>query len=231
MKTAKPVPPAKKKILLVDDHPLLREGLRHLIDRQPDLVVCGEAGNAPDAMVAVKKFTPDLMLVDISMPGRDGIDLTKQLWAQYPKLPVLVLSMHDESVYAERALRAGARGYMMKNETPENHLAAIRRVLAGDVAVSTSIVTQVTRKLSRGNSLSPTDLLSDRELEIFRAFGEGHHRSEIAGSLNLSVKTVETHRANIYRKLGLKGADDLRRHATRFVQDQMHPENPMPAPL
>ena len=219
MKALKQSPVSKRTIVIVDDHPLVREGLRRTIDSQADLVVVGEASNGKDAVGVVKKCQPDLVLVDLSMPGRDGIDLTKQLWTECPKLLILVVSMHDESVYAERSLRAGARGYVMKSELPETLLSAIRRILAGEVAVSNSIVTQMTSKMSRGNSLSPMDLLSDRELEIFRLFGEGNPRSKVAGDLNLSVKTIETHRANIYNKLGLRGADDLRRHAVRWVLD------------
>ena len=217
---------AKKKILIVDDHPLVRQGLRHIFDSQPDLIVCGEASNAKEALTAVKTLRPDLAVVDLSMPGRDGIDLTKQLWVENPKLPVLVLSMHDEAVYAERTLRAGARGYIMKSESPDTLLAGIRRILSGEVSVSNSIVTRMTQKMSRGNSLSPMDVLSDRELEIFRLFGEGNPRSKVAADLDLSVKTVETHRANIYRKLSLHGADDLRRHAARFVLDEQHSQEP-----
>jgi len=224
MKKLKQPAAAKKKILIVDDHPLVREGLRRIIDSQPDLTVCGEASNAKEAVAAVATHQPNLVLLDLSMPGRDGIDLTKQLWLDNSKLPVLVLSMHDESVYAERSLRAGARGYIMKSESPETLLAAIRRILSGEVSVSNLIVTQMTNKMSRGNSLSPMDLLSDRELEIFRLFGEGNPRSKVATDLDLSVKTVETHRSNIYRKLSLRGADDLRRHAARFVLDELHPQ-------
>lgn len=228
MKKLKQPAAAKKKILIVDDHPLVREGLRRIIDSQPDLTVCGEASNAKEAVAAVATHQPNLVLLDLSMPGRDGIDLTKQLWLDDPKLPVLVLSMHDESVYAERTLRAGARGYIMKSELPETLLAAIRRILSGEVSVSNMIVTQMTNKMSRGNSLSPMDLLSDRELEIFRLFGEGNPRSKVAADLDLSVKTVETHRSNIYRKLSLRGADDLRRHAARFVLDELHPQQSPP---
>jgi len=228
MKAAKQPTSDKQKILIVDDHPMVREGLRRIIDSQTDLTVCGEAGNAKEALAAVKTRQPDLVLLDLSMPGRDGIDLTKQLWLDDPKLPVLVLSMHDESVYAERTLRAGARGYIMKSELPETLLAAIRRILSGEVSVSNMIVTQMTNKMSRGNSLSPMDLLSDRELEIFRLFGEGNPRSKVAADLDLSVKTVETHRSNIYRKLSLRGADDLRRHAARFVLDELHPQQSPP---
>jgi len=228
MKKLKQPAAAKKKILIVDDHPLVREGLRRIIDSQPDLTVCGEASNAKEAVAAVATHQPNLVLLDLSMPGRDGIDLTKQLWLDNSKLPVLVLSMHDESVYAERTLRAGARGYIMKSELPETLLAAIRRILSGEVSVSNMIVTQMTNKMSRGNSLSPMDLLSDRELEIFRLFGEGNPRSKVAADLDLSVKTVETHRSNIYRKLSLRGADDLRRHAARFVLDELHPQQSPP---
>lgn len=213
MKKPNEATPSKKKILIVDDHPLVRDGLRRIID--------SEAGNAQEALVAVKKSQPDLVLIDLSLPGRDGIDLTKDLLARYPKLLVLMLSMHDESVYADRALRAGARGYVMKREPATVHLSAIRKVLSGEIAVSSSIVTQLTRSFNAKGSVSPMKLLSDRELEIFRLFGNGRTRCEIADNLHLSVKTIEAHRANIYKKLGLRCAPELLRFATCFVEDEL----------
>jgi len=220
MTRPKPVPLAKKKVLIVDDHPLLREGLGRVIDRQPDLVVCGEAGTAQEALVAVKKFKPDIAVVDISLPGRDGLELTKDLRALHPKLPVLVLSMHDETVYAVRALRAGARGYIMKREPVENHLGAIRKVLAGETAVSPHIVTRLAQQANAGGNLSPLEVLTDRELEIFRMLGEGHTRAAIATALHLSVKTIESHRDNIRQKLGVPTAAELRQHAIEFLRDE-----------
>ena len=221
MKTLKHSLPHKKQVLIVDDHPLLREGLACLINRQADLAVCGEADNAQAALVAAAIRKPDLMVVDVSLPGRDGIDLTKELRTRYPKLPVLVFSMHDEAVYAERALRAGARGYVMKRDPTERHLRAIRRVLAGEIVASSAVVAQLARQLTTTGGLVPVKLLSDRELEIFRLFGEGRNRRLIATALHLSIKTIETHRANICRKLGLRGAVELRRHATEFVQAEI----------
>ena len=223
MKTTKRPLNGKKKILIVDDHPLLREGLARIIDQQPDLVVCGSVGDAQQAMTAVKNLRPDLVVVDISLPGRDGLELTKDLVQQHAKLQVLVLSMHDEAVYAERALRVGARGYVMKREATEIHLRAIRQVLAGEIAVSNRIVASMVNKVSKGGSLSPVDLFSDRELEIFRLFGEGRSRFEIADKLHLSVKTIETHRTNACQKLGLRGAAEFTREAKHFLRDEMPP--------
>jgi len=220
MRTPKPPADRKKTVFIVDDHPLLREGLRRTIDQQSDLAVCGEAGNGQEALAAVEKLHPDLVLVDISLPGRDGIELTKELRARCPTLPVLVLSMHDESVYAERALRAGARGYVMKCEPMETHLDAIRKMLAGELAFSSHIVTGLIQRAAQSGSLSPMVLLSDRELEIFRLFGEGRTRVEIADNLRLSIKTIESHRANIRRKLGVRTAAELLQRAIEFVREE-----------
>ncbi|MGD0016035.1 MAG: response regulator transcription factor, partial [Verrucomicrobiia bacterium] len=171
----------------------------------------------------IVKFKPDMVIVDISLPGRDGIELTKDLKVQRPDLPVLVLSMHDESLYADRALRAGARGYIMKQESPENLIRAIRRVLAGEIAVSQNTVGRILARMDGTHSkvgASPLELLSDRELEVFRLIGSGHSRSQIAAELHLSVKTVEAHRAKIREKLGLQNATQLLQHALQFSWDQ-----------
>lgn len=223
MKSVRPSSPRKKRVLIVDDHPLLREGLARLINRQTDLLVCGEAGSASEALAAVTKHKPDIALVDISLPGPDGFILTKMLQVRHSKLPVLMFSMHDETVYAERALHAGARGYIMKQEPTEDCLHAIRQVLAGEIAVSRAITNQLAHRLSTAGSRSPIDQLSDRELEIFQLFGAGRTSREIASSLHLSIKTIEAHRANICQKLSLHGTPDLLRQATYFVQDERHP--------
>jgi len=207
----------------VDDHPLLREGLARLINRQPDLLVCGEAGSAPEALAAVTKYKPDIALVDVSLPGPDGFALTKMLQVRHSKLPVLMFSMHDEAVYAERALQAGARGYIMKREPTEDCLHAIRQVLAGAIAISRAVTNQLAHRLSTAGSRSPIDQLSNRELEIFQLFGAGRACREIATALHLSIKTIEAHRANICQKLGLHGTPDLLRQATFFMQDERHP--------
>jgi len=222
MKATTPPATRKKKVLIVDDHPLLREGLTRLINRQPDLLVCGEAGTTPEALAAVRKHPPDIALVDISLPGSDGFMLTKALQARRHNVPVLMFSMHDELVYAERALQAGARGYIMKQEPTEEFLHAIRQVLAGEIAVSRAMTNQLAHRLRTAGSRSPIDQLSDRELEIFQLFGAGRTSREIASSLHLSIKTIEAHRANICQKLSLHGTPDLLRQATYFLQDEWH---------
>ena len=223
MKATTPRATRKKKVLIVDDHPLLREGLTRLINRQPDLQVCGEAGTVSEALAAVTKLKPDIALIDISLPDSDGFTLTKTLQIRPPRVPVLMFSMHDELVYAERALQAGARGYIMKQEPTEDCLRAIRQVLAGQISVSHAITNQLAHRLSTAVSRSPIDQLSDRELEIFQLFGAGRSCREIATALHLSIKTIEAHRANICQKLSLRGTADLLRQATYFVQDERHP--------
>ena len=221
MKATTPPALRKKKVLLVDDHPLLREGLTRLINRQPDLLVCGEAGTTPEALAAASKHLPDLALIDISLPGSDGFVLTKALQARPHKVPVLMFSMHDELVYAERALQAGARGYIMKQESTDDCLRAIRQVLAGKIAVSHAMTNQLTHRLGTADPIrSPMNQLSDRELEIFRLSGAGQTCRESATALHLSIKTIEAHRGNICRKLGLRGTPDLLRQAAFFVQDE-----------
>jgi len=206
------------RILIVDDHPLLREGLTQRLQREPDLRVCGEAATAPAAIVAVETHKPDLVIVDISLPGRDGIELTKDLRARFPKMKILVLSLHDESLYAERALRAGASGYLMKHETPEKLIAAVRSVLAGEFIVGNGALIQLLRRFSAGrDSTDPATKLSDRELQVFRLLGQKHSRRQIATMINLSLKTVETHCSNIRRKLGLNDAAALVQAAVEFA--------------
>ena len=225
-KTAAPAPaPAdpRRRILIVDDHPFMRAGLAQLIDRQADLVVCGEAGNPAEALLRLAAGGVDLVLSDMTMPGRSGLDFLKDLLALHPSLPVLVVSMHDEMVYAERALRAGARGYIMKEAGGENLLAAVRQVLAGQVYVSPRMSAQLLDSFSGRKSRqadSPFGKLTDREFEVFQMIGRGCSTREIAQQLGLSTKTVDVHRGNLKAKLDLKDTTALVRHAVRWVETQ-----------
>ena len=215
--------PARKKILLVDDHPFMRAGMAQLIDRQPDLIVAGEAGEPQAAMRELEKAKADLVLSDITMPGRSGLEFIKDLLALHPGLPILVISMHDEMIYAERALRAGARGYIMKEAGGENLLAAIRQVLAGQVYVSPRMAATILDSFSghkpRGSN-SPFSKLTDREFEVFQLIGQGKSTRDVAAQLNLSPKTVDVHRGHIKEKLELKDSTALVRHAVRWVETQ-----------
>lgn len=210
-------------MLLVDDHPFMRAGLAQLINRQSDLQVCGEAGNPAEAMAAVERERPDLVLSDLTMPGRSGLEFVKDLVALHPGLPILVISMHDEVVYAERTLRAGARGYIMKEAGGESLLSAIRQVLRGEVYVSPRMSARVLENLSsrrpRG-STSPIHQLTDREFEVFQLIGQGKSTREIARQLHLSTKTVDVHRSHLKAKLGLVDVTALIRHAVRWVETQ-----------
>ena len=218
-----PSPAAPKKILVVDDHPMTRSGIAHLINKQPDLEVCGEAGTPAEAMSLLAKCQPDLVLTDVTMPGRGGVEFVKDALALHPTLSLLVVSMHDESVYAERMLRAGARGYIMKEAGGEKLMAAIRRVLDGQVYVSERmsaiILDALTGRRPRG-SRSPIEKLSDREFEIFQLIGVGRGTREIAERLHLSPKTVDVHRSHIKQKLELSDSTALIRHAVRWVETQ-----------
>ena len=210
-----------KKILIVDDHPVLRRGLASLIESEPDLAVCGEAASCEAALAAVRDRRPDLVIVDLQLEGGDGLDLVKDLKQRHPALPALVLSMHDESVYAERALRAGARGYVTKQQLDETVLAAIRRLLAGETWMSPELEAQLAQQFLGGRTLqggSPLDALSDRELEVFRWIGRGRSTRQIAESLHLSVKTIESHREHIRDKLGIESTAELARRAIRWVE-------------
>ncbi len=203
----------------------MRAGLAQLIDRQPDLVVCGEAGNPAEAMQALAKLKPELVLSDLTMPGRSGLEFIKDLLAAEPRLAVLVVSMHDEVVYAERALRAGARGYIMKEAGGENLLAAIRQILKGEVYVSPRMSARILDAMSgstpRG-SMSPIQKLTDREFEVFQLIGRGMSTRDIASELHLSPKTIDVHRSHIKEKLKLKDAIALVRHAVRWVDAEGH---------
>jgi DNA-binding NarL/FixJ family response regulator len=213
----------KKRILVVDDHPIVRQGLTLMINREPDLLVCGEAEEATAALHVLASARPDLLIVDISLNGPDGIDLLKSVRLTHPTLPVLILSMHDESLYAERALRAGANGYIMKQEATENVLVAVRRILSGEIYVSDRIANQMLRHYVTGSgSLRNSSIadLSDRELEVFRLIGEGHGTRQIAEELHLSVKTVETYQAHIKEKLSLRSSRELMQHAIQWNMNE-----------
>jgi DNA-binding NarL/FixJ family response regulator len=212
-----------RQVLIVDDHPIVRQGLRSLIDQENDLTVCGEAGSAGEALKAVPKLKPDLMLVDISLKGPDGLELTKSIRALEPDLPILIVSMHDESLYAERVLRAGANGYIMKEEVAQNMIQAVRKVLNGDIYMSDRMRQIILRGVAgqrSSSSVSAIERLSDRELEVFRLIGQGMGTRKIAEELHLSVKTIETYRAHIKEKLGLDNATELVRQAVQWVEQQ-----------
>lgn len=211
----------KRRVLIVDDHPIVRQGLRSLVDQEEDLFVCGEAGSAAEALKAVSALKPDLLLVDISLKGPDGLELTKSVRALEPDLPILIVSMHDESLYAERVLRAGANGYIMKEEVAQNVVHAARKVLSGDIYISDRMRQKILRGVAgqRNHPASSSiERLSDRELEVFRLIGQGHGTRQIAEDLHLSVKTIETYRAHIKEKLGLSNATELVRQAVQWVE-------------
>jgi len=214
---------SRKRILLADDHPMMRAGLAQLINRQPDMNVCAEAGNPSEVFSLLAQTRPHLVLTDLTMPGRAGIEFVKDLAALQPDLPILVVSMHDEAVYAERCLRAGARGYIMKESGSENLLVALRQVLNGQVYVSPRMSELILRNLSarkpRGSD-SPIQSLSDREFEVFQLVGLGKSTREIAEQLHLSPKTVDVHRTHIREKLNLKDVTALVRYAVRWLETQ-----------
>lgn len=210
----------RKRVLLVDDHPVVREGLTRVINQEDDLVVCAEAQDAPRGLAAVAAKRPDVVVVDISLEEGSGLDLIKDIHAQHPKLPILALSMHPESLYAERAIHAGALGYVMKRQPVSDMIAAVRKVLTGHVAVSEEILArlvQTRRKEVKSGGTTPADALSDRELEVFRLLGEGHNTAEIATRLRVASTTVQSYRAAIKEKLGLRNATELVSRAARFV--------------
>jgi DNA-binding NarL/FixJ family response regulator len=210
----------KSKILIVDDHPVVREGLTTIINHEKDLIVCGYAEDDHSALKAINELKPDVIIVDISLKDSDGIDLTKNIKHRYPKLPVIVLSIHDESVYAERALRAGARAYLMKEVVSENITNTIRTVLKGEIYVSDTISKKFLHKIAgdkAATTKTPIENLSDREFEIFRLIGVGYKASQIARRLHLSVKTVETYRGRLKEKLNITDAPTLLQYAIKWV--------------
>lgn len=212
--------PAKKRVFLVEDHPVFRMGLKHLINSEPDLEVDEEAESAPQAVSRLRERTVDAAVVDISLQGTDGIELVKNVRAEHRELPLLVLSMHDESVYAMRAIRAGANGYLMKRESPETILAGLRTILGGEIAVSPVFKDQLIYRVLRGSSLqeqNPIDSLTDREIEILNLVGRGLGSRQIAEKLHLSTKTVESHRLHVKEKLNLQTASELVRFAVEWV--------------
>src|SRR5437899_6795318 len=212
--------PDAKRILIVDDHPLFRKGLEELIQSDDSFAVCGEAGNAAEAMDVIRKLSPELAIVDLSLPGANGIELIKNVRAEFPKLPILVLSMHDESLYAVRALRAGADGYVMKHEAMANVIQAIREVFNGHPYLSPAMAAQVITKFAHRQAEGETDAverLSDRELEILELIGKGNEVRQIAKLLHLRPKTGETHRAHITDKLDLKNSREVARFALQWL--------------
>jgi DNA-binding NarL/FixJ family response regulator len=216
-----PSPSSKRRIFLIDDHPVLRDGLRRLLEAESDLEICGEAENAKKALEKIEEASPELAIVDISLPGPSGIELIKSLKARFPVLRMLVLSMHDEALYAERALGAGAKGYVMKQAPTESLLAAIRRVLKNEIYLSESVSSQllgtfVAQKQSPGPLLKK---LSDREFEIVRLIGKGFTTGEVSRQLGISSKTVQSHRGNIRRKLNLLSSSELVRFALSHTHD------------
>jgi DNA-binding NarL/FixJ family response regulator len=213
---------AKTRIFIVDDHPLLRRGLAELINREPDMVFCGEAEDSPSAIKAISQIKPDLVIVDISLKGYNGIELIKNIKAFDQKIQVLVLSMHDESIYAMRVLKAGAKAYVMKQEVVDKVMEAVRRIRAGKVFVSERVASRMLDQVVVGGDPapdSPVDLLSDRELEIVNMIGSGLPTREIAAKLHISIKTVESHRARIKEKLNLQNAIQLVQFCVRWVEE------------
>ena len=213
----------KTQVLIVDDHPVVRDGLTTIINHERDLNVCGEADDAHEALKAVTELKPDVVVVDISLKNSDGIELTKSIKAVHPKLSVIVLSVHDESVYAERALLAGAKAYLMKDAVSENIVKAIRTVLSGEIYVSNTISKKFLHKIAgdkAGTTKTPTENLSDREFEIFRLIAQGYKVSQIAKKLCLSVKTIETYRGRLKEKLNLGSATELLRYAIKWAKSE-----------
>jgi DNA-binding NarL/FixJ family response regulator len=228
MAETSPEPDESKQVFLVDDHPVFREGLVGLVKREPGLAICGEADNAPQALSAIERLKPELVLADIGLPGKSGLELIKDILAVRPDTAVLVISMHDESLYAERVLRAGGRGYIMKQEGPDKILQAIRQVLSGQIAVSAKMSVRLLEALSGSHAKSknraPISRLTDREFEVFQLIGRGGDSHAIARQLNLSVKTVDAHRGHLKTKLDMKTGTELICYAARWVETQVPAE-------
>lgn len=217
----------KKRVFIVDDHPIMRYGLRQLIETGDDFEVCGEAGTSREALTCLESLheTPDLAIIDISLPDRGGLDLIKDLRALFASMTLLVVSMHDEGLYAERVLRAGARGYVMKEEAPGLLKKAIRTVLSGGVFLSEGMSAKIVQRLAKGEpqgSNDPVERLTDRELEVFRLIGSGKGTREIAGQLGVSIRTIDAHRAHIKTKLEIKDGTELMHRAVRWVEAGHH---------
>ena len=215
---------AKKRILIVDDHPMMRDGLRQLIANEPDLEVCGEVDDAPAALQQAERLKPDIALVDITLRSGNGLELIKDLQVRVPNTAVLVLSMHDESLYAERVLRAGGRGYIMKQEGGKKIIEGIRQVASGRTFVSETISSKILDSFSRNNAgKSAVETLTDREFEVFQLIGQGLSTKEMAEKLRVSVKTIEVHRVNIKEKLNTPTATELIRFAVRWLEMRDRP--------
>ena len=210
------------KILLVDDHPLLREGLGRLIATEKGLSVCGMAGSVQEALSMVEAEQPDLVITDLTLPGRNGLELIKDMVATHPEIPIIVLSMHDELIYAERVLRAGGRGYVMKDSSPDRLLEAIKVVLGGGVFASQTVTTHFLKALSSTKGPPtpgfPLERLTDREMEVFELIGQARSNQDIASRLGISPRTLDAHRAHIREKLGLGDGNELTRYAIRWVE-------------
>ncbi len=227
MTTGKTPAGGKNRILVVDDHPIFRHGLAQLINQEDDLTVCGEAEDYHGAMKSVEDLKPDMVIVDITLKDMSGIDLIKEVHKYHKGLPMLVISMHDESLYAERAFRAGAKGYVMKQEASESVVQAIRTVLSGGLHASRRVTENILTRFIEGPKEpveSPLQALTDREIEVFQLIGEGLSISEIGQRLHLSVKTIGTYRERIKEKLGLKNATELLRHALNWVEKERRPQ-------
>lgn len=214
-------PASRKKVFLVDDHPIMRQGLSQLINHEPDLVVVGEANDAQSALTAILELQPDLVVIDISLPGKNGLELIKDIRSHIRNVALLVHSMHDEGLYVERVLRAGAQGYIMKQEGARKVIEAVRKVLTGEIYVSQAMSGKILEIFSgrRSTSQDPVESLSDRQFEIFQMIGQGKGTRIIAEELNVSVKTVDAHRANIKEKLHLASGVELVRYAVRWVEN------------
>jgi DNA-binding NarL/FixJ family response regulator len=212
----------KSKVVIIEDHPMFRERLSHLIDKSNDLRVCAEVDNIRDGFAAIQDINPDVVIVDISLKGSNGLELLKNLKAHDNTVPVLVLSMHDESLYAERALRAGARGYITKHEASVNVMAAIRQVMEGKIYLSSGSLSQIMGKVMKGRDVTvqPIDRLADRELEVFELIGRGLTTREIGARLHLGVTTVDTYKGRIKEKLQLENSARLRMAAARWLQQR-----------
>lgn len=216
-------PSSKSRVFLVDDHPITRQGLVALVNREHNLTVCGEADSAPVAIEMIQKLAPDIALVDVTLKTTSGIELMKHLKALRPEMPVLMMSMHDESLFAERALRAGAKGYIMKLEPSATILAAIRRVLSGELYLSEKMKEKMLHRLVKTGGTEVVyaiDTLSDREMEVFQLIGNGYGTRQIATRLNLSVKTIDSYREHLKLKLRLDGGTELVRHAIQWVKSE-----------
>ena len=214
---------SKKKVVIIDDHPIVRHALTQLINMEPDMTVAGQADDAASGLALVERQQPDAAIVDLSLRDSNGIELVKDLRVRWPRLPILVVSMHDESLYAERSLRAGARGYVTKSEPPQNVLEGLRRTMAGGIYVSDRVASRMLGRIvnGRGSPESfPIERLSDRELEVFEFIGQGFKTRQIAQKLHLSAKTVDAHRENIKRKLKLTAANELVQQAIAWMQYQ-----------